>query len=670
MKKRLSSIIILSLVLGGAFFPCLAPSSLARIANQVSVRIVSDEADSVLAIIAKQKAGQTVTDADWQVLFATEGYVRLKKREASLKRAFDDSQFKAFVLSEELAGRVTALAATLSKWKRADINAAASRALAYLPKDAHIAAKIYPVIKPQTNSFVFEVKTDPAIFLYLDPDVTKDQFENTLAHELHHIGYGGSCPGKTVTDEIARLPQNARTMIGWISAFGEGFAMLAAAGGPDIHPHAVSKPEDRARWDRDLANFNDDLKKVESFFSDILSDKLSEEQRQQSGFAFFGVQGPWYTVGWKMSVVIEKTYGRAKLIECICDQRKLLPTFNRAATEYNKTAQAPLALWSPSLLEAVEKPSIPPVDRIRLAETFRLGERLGDDVWPGWSKAPFAVLLVMPEYEFLIRHPAPSADFTRLGYDSLLQSDVYYRKRTLSIRFLATFPAVKGSMISTIVVGQAENTSAKTSTPWAITLLHEHFHQLQDSQPNFYQDVNALNLSHGDQSGMWMLNYAFPYDRREVQEQFAAMSQLLSDAIESPRAARAGKLRAYLEARQKFQQLLSPDDYKYFLFQFWKEGIARYTEYQLARLAATKYQPGKEFRALKDYQPFADVAKETREHTLRQLRTQKLGESQREVVYAFGAAEGLLLDEINPGWRKRYFAEKFDVSRFFPGMSH
>ena len=67
-------------------------------------------------------------------------------------------------------------------------------------------------------------------------------------------------------------------------------------------------------------------------------------------------------------------------------------------------------------------------------------------------------------------------------------------------------------------MGQAENTLSKTSTPWIIMLLHEHFHQLQDSQPNFYADVSALNLSGADKSGMWMLNYPFPYDRKEVQE--------------------------------------------------------------------------------------------------------------------------------------------------------
>jgi hypothetical protein len=45
--------------------------------------------------------------------------------------------------------------------------------------------------------------------------------------------------------------------------------------------------------------------------------------------------------------------------------------------------------------------------------------------------------------------------------------------------------------------------------------------------------------------------------------------------------------------------------------------------------------------------------------------TQKLGESKREVVYSFGAAEGLLLDQIKPGWRKRYFVAKFDLGKLW-----
>jgi hypothetical protein len=316
-------------------------------AAQVNVRLVTDEAEAVLSALAKRKANQTITEADWQRIFQSEGYVRLKKRETSMQRSFEDADFKTFVMSDALAQRASALAETLAHWKSADVSGAARLALAYLPKDAPVRAKIYPVIKPRENSFVFEVKEDPAIFLYLDPAVSQKKFENTLAHELHHIGYSGSCPTTRTAAEIKKLPANTQTALTWVGGFGEGFAMLAAAGGPDVHPHAVSGADERARWDKDVANFDEDFKKVEQFFLDVLENKLTEDQIQKTAFSFFGVQGPWYTVGWKMSVVIEKTFGRAKLIESFCDQRKLLATYNEAAAKQN------LPLWSKSIVDAL-----------------------------------------------------------------------------------------------------------------------------------------------------------------------------------------------------------------------------------------------------------------------------------------------------------------------------
>ena len=323
-------------------------------AATVNVRLVTDEAEAVLAILTKKKAGEEITDADWRRVFQSEGYVRLKQRETSLKRSFEDADFKTFVLSDQLAARLPALEETLARWRQADTTRAARLALAYLPKDAIVRAKIYPVIKPRDNSFVFDVVKDPAIFLYLDPAVGREKFENTLAHELHHIGYGSTCPRKDVEAQIEKLSSSTQRMIGWIGAFGEGFAMLAAASGPNVHPHAVSKAEDRARWDKDVTNFNEDLKKVEAFFTEVLGDKLTADQVREKGFSFFGVQGPWYTVGWRMSVLIEKTFGRAKLIECMCDQRLLLSTYNSAAMKFNRTHRAPLALWSSAVVNPQE----------------------------------------------------------------------------------------------------------------------------------------------------------------------------------------------------------------------------------------------------------------------------------------------------------------------------
>ncbi|HWP43106.1 MAG TPA: DUF5700 domain-containing putative Zn-dependent protease, partial [Blastocatellia bacterium] len=157
--------------------------------------------------------------------------------------------------------------------------------------------------------------------------------------------------------EIAKLAKNSQIVVGWVGAFGEGLAMLAAAGDPTVHPHAVSSAEDRARWDRDVANFSQDLKKVEKFFLDVLENRLSDEQRNEVAFSFFGVQGPWYTVGWKMAVLIENRFGRAKLIECSCDYRKLLPAYNEAARIHNRSSQEQLPLWSDAIIDAVSKPA-------------------------------------------------------------------------------------------------------------------------------------------------------------------------------------------------------------------------------------------------------------------------------------------------------------------------
>ncbi len=320
---------------------------------RIQLAFIPAEAEAVLGILDKRAAAQPVLDADWQRLFSTVPYTRLKKREAALHRDFTDDEFKAFVLSPELAKKTEELRRTLEAWKSADLKAAANRILPYLPTQARIRASVFPMIKPKPNSFVYEPSTDPAVFLYLDPAISPAVFENTVAHEMHHIGFS-SIEGE-MDAHLKELPPPAKAVAEWIGAFGEGFAMLAAAGGPDIHPHAASPEADRARWDRDMANFNADLKTVEAFFLEVLHQKLkTKEAINTKAFSFFGVQGPWYTVGYRMAVVIEKRFGRPALVDCMVDLRKLLPLYNRAAVELNQKSAAPLALWSKELVDALE----------------------------------------------------------------------------------------------------------------------------------------------------------------------------------------------------------------------------------------------------------------------------------------------------------------------------
>jgi hypothetical protein len=271
-----------------------------------------------------------------------------------MRRDFSDDDFKHFVLSPGLAARREALAQTLDRWRRADLTSSAAKILPYLPPDARIHASVYPVIKPQSNSFVFETDTDPAIFLYVDPEKSEASFENTVAHEMHHIGLSSAMAayGK-ITDAV---PEPKREVLNWIGAFGEGLAVLAAAGSADVHPLATEPEDDRTRWDQDMKFWTREFADVNQFFVDILHGGFKDQEiAAHVGYHFFGYRGAWYLVGYKMAVIVEKKYGRAVLLKGMTDPRKLLLRYNQVAADINSTGPAEkLPLWSDEVVDALK----------------------------------------------------------------------------------------------------------------------------------------------------------------------------------------------------------------------------------------------------------------------------------------------------------------------------
>jgi hypothetical protein len=334
-------------------------SAVAQNDRRVQLKLDSSEADRVLAILDVRAAGKPIAEEQWQKLFATEPYERLKIREAAIAKRFNapenvlkDQDFKKFVLSDDLLKRSTALGTTLARWKKIDMQQTGLRVLAYLPASAMIRATIYPVVKANNNSFVWETSTNPAIFLYLDSDVSAPKFENTVAHELHHIGLANALAD--YEKRIEALPERPRAVAETLEAFGEGFAMLAAAGGPDVDPHAASSAKEHARWDHDVANFGQDLQAINTFFVDVLNGKFANRDAiEEKASSFYGAQGPWYTVGYKMAVMVEKRFGREELIKTMLDPRRLLVLYNQSAVEQNAAGKEQLPLWSDEALKEV-----------------------------------------------------------------------------------------------------------------------------------------------------------------------------------------------------------------------------------------------------------------------------------------------------------------------------
>lgn len=297
-------------------------------------------------------------------------------------------------------------------------------------------------------------------------------------------------------------------------------------------------------------------------------------------------------------------------------------------------------------------------DKIRIKEATTISNELGDKIWKGISEVPFVVLLVTDSTEFLINHPYPSNDFKLSEDDDLLKTKIFYRKRQFPDWYLATFPAVNG--VNCIVVGTPEKTN-KNSTNWVITLLHEHFHQYQFTSKNYYEEVKKLDLSGGDETGMWQLNYPFPYNNSKVVKQFNKYTSALFEAVSNVEKKHFNKdFKDYLKERLKFKKILKPKDYRYFSFQIWQEGIARYTEYRFLQ-ELENYIPSNEIEQLKDFVSFKDFKNKFYLSELKSLSTSKLEKDKRISFYAIGLAEGILLDKQKPNWQETYNTEKFNI---------
>ena len=302
-------------------------------------------------------------------------------------------------------------------------------------------------------------------------------------------------------------------------------------------------------------------------------------------------------------------------------------------------------------------------DKKRINEAIKISNLYGNQIWKGFNATPFSIILIYDDNEYLINHPNPSSDFKLLGFDNELNSNVYFRKRVFNKHFLATFPAVNG--VNCIVVGTPENTNLNSSQ-WIITLLHEHFHQYVNDSPNYFNEVEALNLSKGDTSGMWMLNYPFPYQDQNVIASYKTYTQALQELSEMNISDTSFKsaYKTFLKARNQLKSQLPNEDYAYFSFQLWQEGIARYTEYKFLELL-TNYEPSKDIIKLDDYIPFKTLKSSFLQKELENISALKLQEHKRVCFYAIGLAEGLILDKVNPEWRDLYLSKKFYLENYY-----
>lgn len=292
-----------------------------------------------------------------------------------------------------------------------------------------------------------------------------------------------------------------------------------------------------------------------------------------------------------------------------------------------------------------------PPERALIAQARGIVTRHGEQVWQGYATAPDSVLLIEGEQEFLLCHEGPAEGFTRLGEEPLTGCDQRIRDRVFPPGLLASFPAIDGA--PTTVIGTLDATG-RSAGEWVLTLLHEHFHQWQDAVPGLYEQALALDLSDGDETGMWMLNYPFPY---EMPETVAAARALAGRALDALHTAGTPDFRpaalAYLDARTRFLATLSERDARYYELQAWKEGVARWTELAIARAGAGD-------------DPYLLDQQQTQEARMqRGLETVDLADQGRVAFYALGSAEAEIINGLWPDWTGAYLDNAYDMGALF-----
>lgn len=261
----------------------------------------------------------------------------------------------------------------------------------------------------------------------------------------------------------------------------------------------------------------------------------------------------------------------------------------------------------------------------------------GDALWPGFAAAPFGLLFVTPEGEYLLCDARTLDGFVEAGQDS--ETGCSVRRGPSSWRspsLLAAMPIFGPGEV--IVMGSPASTGLSRAA-WRRTILHEHFHQWQGQLPDHYARTAALGLSDGDQSGMWMIQYPFPYRDPAVASAYRAAADSLLLALTSDEQGLRSATRRYLAKRAAFATAAGDRNWRYYEFQLWKEGVARWTELEIARRAGGEWST------------------EAAAHWSEQLETLRSGELpdlERVSVYAFGAAEAALLDRNDPQWRGCY----------------
>ncbi|HEX7393830.1 MAG TPA: hypothetical protein VF313_02795 [Anaerolineaceae bacterium] len=291
------------------------------------------------------------------------------------------------------------------------------------------------------------------------------------------------------------------------------------------------------------------------------------------------------------------------------------------------------------------------------AEAWNLLAQRGGLAWSGWGQPLPPLLISKGSDDFLVGHPHPPEGFDLAEGLLIGEQNVFRRPGHLVPVPAATVWNVAGVWS----VAVPERTEFQAAVDKALgkgkviidppgyvrAIVHEAFHAYQMTRiggnpPNFGVDVDEGEM------------IADLSSRSGLDDRYSAEGQALANALRMTDQADTLKEAArFLQLRQSRRGSNTPEVAAYEQSVEWTEGLARYAEISLIRLAGqTNYRPT---LAGLNY-PSPD---DTWEQFLKDLAQPTLNpDGFRGRYYLLGAGQAFLLDRLLPGWKDRVLDEK------------
>ena len=330
------------------------------------------------------------------------------------------------------------------------------------------------------------------------------------------------------------------------------------------------------------------------------------------------------------------------------------------------------------------------MEKARLAEAIHLRQTLGEKVWPGWGLQDIPIIVYNEEYAFLLGYPNPPAGWEKMPQGELrggaweavpkdsFEGQIYYRQRLanpeitpenftvrvgerwvatmetkeyMEVDFYTQFRKQVPSFFQPIFpYRQVWGLLMGPTETYIGGLEHETFHAFQGNEV-------PSRLAEAENVTRWESQY--PWDSPALDKDWQPELDVLVRAVRAQSNEETEDLaRQFLALRDKRRTIagLNQDLMDYERQREWLEGLAKYAELSIGRLAGStpdyKFLP-----ALSGDPGFKEYSTSERYWSGQIDEVRRTGGREGEIrFYYSGMAQAVLLDRLLPDWKEKIFA--------------